>query len=57
MKTRMIVHDVVINGKMTECLYKIICGNDAKVEKNALAEAIAETGDKTMRIITDEVAF
>ena len=57
MKTRMIVHDVVINGKVTECLYKIICGNNAEFERKALAEAIAETGDKTMRIITDENPF
>lgn len=42
----LIMHKTEINGKIFDCLFKIVC--DASYAQEALAEAIAATGDHTM---------
>lgn len=46
MSRYLIMHKAEINGKMFDCLFKIVC--DGSRAKEALAEAIAATGDRTM---------
>ena len=46
MSRYLIMHKAEINGKMFDCLFKIVC--DGSRAKEALAEAIAATGDHTM---------
>lgn len=46
MSRYLIMHKAEINGKMFDCLFKIVC--DGSRTKEALAEAIAATGDHTM---------
>ena len=55
--TKMIVYDKEINGKTVELLYRIVATTNEEFAKEALAEAIVETGNKDMRIIEEEINY